>query len=214
MPVRENDSVQEYLNKLAKAALQLLVLPNPVKRSIALEYVKMGVHGLCIILVLVAQAHVLDRGPVAPEGLEVSSADVVKAVLLDDMVQLYRLTQGKFISARAIQFTQAIDRESYGINLLLRLERPAFAVDAPIGPSEVTVPERAQNLVARPEGHLKVVGIPKNPVSRSEGPQYSGIQYTSPGCFRMEFSLSVNTSEKASFRVLYALHPKRKDVVG
>ena len=74
---------QEHLQQLLNLSPQVGVGPVAVEVGIGLQHVEVGIHGLFLVGVFVAQPQVFQWRPVATQRFEVSAVFRVKAVLLN-----------------------------------------------------------------------------------------------------------------------------------
>ena len=172
----------------------------------------MGIHGLCIVLVLVAQAHVPERPPGPGKGLQIAVPFTVEGVLLDAAVEGYGAFQGLFVPAGAVQFAQSVDGEGDGIDLLLGVERPASGIQAPEGSAVLPVHEAVHNHAGRPPGDGEMLRPAEQPVCGSEGPEYPGVQDAALLRSGHQLPVAVDAAVEAAGGVLHAIRPERKYV--
>ena len=123
-----SDIFVEYVQKAAKTGLQKGIFPYTIEACICLDHMQMRIHGLALVGILLAQAHVLDRVPCTGERPEIAVFLLVETVLLDRMEQLYGILQRLGIACRSVEFGEAVDRECYRIYLLLCVKRSVVCI--------------------------------------------------------------------------------------
>ena len=156
VPVSAENIFLKHQDQPTQTSLQQRILPHAEQACVCLQHMKMGVHGLAFVGILVAQAHVLDRLPVARERLEISVLHRVETVLFDRMKQLHCIFQGLGISARTMEFRQTIYRKCYCIYLLLRVCRREVCVKRPEGSAVFLVVESVDDESLCAQGHIHI----------------------------------------------------------
>ena len=126
----------------------------------------MGVHGLALILVLGAEAHVGHLSPLAGEGFAITVLPGVEAMCLDALEETNRINQGFFITGGTMVFAQSVDGKAEGINLLLRIEGLPFAVERPVDATEFVVVETVDEVTLGTRGGSEVFFLLQEAIGR------------------------------------------------
>ena len=125
---------------------------------------QVGVHRLRVVLVLVGKTHILDRVPHTGAGLDVTSTARVETVLFYAVIERLGKFQGFLIACGPEIFRQTIDREGDGIELLFRVLRAAFEVEAPEDAAIFLVRETVSDLIVGSGGRVEIFLFSEHPV--------------------------------------------------
>ena len=160
-----------------------------------------------------AQGHVLQRGEIPRERLGVAAVLLVGKVGFHHLVQVDGVFQGVFIAAHLVEFGQAVDGETLGIELFLAVQALPFRGDAPIDAAVFVVAEVVQEPVAGMHGRHQVFGLLQLAVRGGEAPDEAGVQDDAAGGVVEDGAVGGDLSVEAAARV-FQFKPVREDVGG
>ena len=164
------DSVEENVHQLLNGIAKPHILPHPIEVSVWFNDMKMSVHGLLLVGILIAQAHIGNFAPFAGERLQIAPIAAVAAVLLYIMKQADGIHESLGIACSTHQFAKTIDNKTYGINLLLGVERRAISIYRPIYASILLIVEMVDDISLGTVSHFKIFRALGHAVSRSKRP--------------------------------------------
>ena len=129
-------------------------------------------------------------------------------VELDGIFQCFVVTRGTSI------FRQSINHETYGIELLLRVFRIAFVVEAPICASKFLIDEMLDDIFLGTGGCFEVFRLAEHTISGRERPQDACIEDSALVSRFHQFSFACHlTIETAVLLVLHLVEPETENVV-
>jgi len=142
MPVRSHDAREEEFEQMTCLTAQpLLRGVKPQQIGIPFEDMQMRVHRFVLVGVLVAQADILQGGPVAGRRLEVAVVLQIERMGLNGFEEPPCLLRRTRVIRRACVFAQSVNGESQRIELLARIGRRAVGTYRPIDSAEFRVDE-------------------------------------------------------------------------
>ena len=112
--LRVQYAVDEQADEVVQLTLQVIVLPYPEQIG-----VQMGIHGLSLVGILVAEAHVGHFFPFAGQRFAISVFLSVEAVRLDVVKQTDGIFQCFAVARGTMVFAEPVDGKPDGIDLLL-----------------------------------------------------------------------------------------------
>ena len=217
--------------------LRLQLTERTQQVGVGLNDVKMGVLRLGIVGIKVRQAHVGNGLPVTCTSLYVAVVLRIKGVLLDAVEKLQGILQRLTVARGTGILGESVDGEPYGIELLLRVERIALVINAPIDAAVFRVDEVVDEVVLGTGGGSEVspnsvlsgfvaessasgteitIGTrgAEYAIGCRERPEDAGIQYSTLLGLRMQHAPPVHaTIEAAVLAVLHLVKPETQDVV-
>ena len=117
--LRVQYAVDEQADEVVQLTLQVIVLPYPEQIGVRLQDVQMGIHGLSLVGILVAEAHVGHFFPFAGQRFAISVFLSVEAVRLDVVKQTDGIFQCFAVARGTMVFAEPVDGKPDGIDLLL-----------------------------------------------------------------------------------------------
>ena len=189
-----------------------LVGPNLIKVRISLEQVQVRVHRLVGIDVVGAEGHVLERGEVARERLDVAAVRRILETGFHNLEQVDGVLQDFVVVARLVQFTETVDGESLRVQLFLGLQPLAGGVHAPIHAAVPVVAEMFQEIIPRMDGRHQVFRLAERPVGGGERPDDAGVQDDPARCAVQNLRGAVGLPVEPAARILQG-EPVVQDVV-
>src|SRR5664280_286388 len=165
-----------------------------------------------------AQAHVLERAPVARQRLDVAAVLValrgLEGVRLDAPVEADRALERFLLAGCAEVLRERIDAESLSIGLLARIEEVALVIDHPDQSGVLLVPEVLEHVGEGPLGRLAVKRLGPDSISGRKGPENASVQDRTLGRGRLDLKVVRDQAvEAALLFVDGALGPEGKDVL-
>ena len=130
-----------------------------------------------LVGVLVAQADILQGGPVAGRRLEVAVVLQIERMGLNGFEEPPCLLRRTRVIRRACVFAQSVNGESQRIELLARIGRRAVGTYRPIDSAEFRVDEVVEEVVARAGRWQEQLPASCHPIGGREGPYQAAVKY-------------------------------------
>ena len=174
---------------------------------------QVGVHGLTFVLVFIAKTHIGNLSPLAGKSLAIAILHRVEAMLFDILKQADGIFQSLSITRGTMIFAQPVDGKADGIDLLLRIQWVAFAIERPVDTAELAVIEMIYHIAFGTRCRRQVFFLLQQTVGCRESPENTGIQYSTLFCFRHQDSGSRDAAIEATVRFIrHPVHPEGKNV--
>ena len=174
---------------------------------------EMRIHGLGIVLILVAQPHVADSPPVARTGLQITAIHPVQTVLLYASEQPDSLLERTPITNGCVILRQCIYHKRNGIELLSPILRRTIRIQAPIYSAVFPVDEMCNYIAVCRLGRLTIFLHFEHTPCGSKCPQNAGIENSSTLRIGTVPASSVNTSDETACTVRHRVHPEREYIL-
>ena len=129
--LRVKYSGYKYLDQVAQLLFQAFVFPHAVKIRIRLQNMKMRIHRLLLVLILIAQSHVLYGLPLAGQCFYIPVLHRIKTVFFNHLKQPDRIFQSLAVTGGAGILTQSVNSKAQGINLFLGIRRCTVGIQLP-----------------------------------------------------------------------------------
>ncbi len=208
-----DDAVEVEADALAQPLPQDGVGPGPQEGGVGLHHVQVRVHRLRRVLVLLAQAHVVERAPVARAGLPVAAPGRLRGVGLDRAVEGDRALLRLHVARREVVLGEGVERERESVGLLPVGERLPRGVEHPVRAAVALVPEAGDELGEGALGHPPVRGVAGPTVGGGEGPEDARAQHPAPGGRGVVHALVAHQADEAAPLLVDRLaHPEREHV--
>ena len=94
--------VGENQDQVSELFFEVLVFPYPVQVGIRFEDMQVGIHCFFLILILVAESHILYQFPVFRKGFHITVLFRVETILFDRLEETDRIIQRLFISGSPV----------------------------------------------------------------------------------------------------------------
>ena len=159
-----------------------------------------------------AEGHVLERGEVAREGLDIAAVLRVLETGFHDLEQVDGVLQDLVVAGGLEQLAEAVDGESLRIQLFLGLQALAGGVHAPVHAAVPVVAEMLQEIIPRMDGRHQIFRLAQRPEGGGERPNDAGVQNDAAGGTVLNLRSAVGLPVEPAARILQG-EPVIQDVV-